>query len=1737
MKNHLSYWFSLMIILPVALLLAGHVTPAYAGGVVGTGTPGSCTESALNTSLTGGGNVTFNCGPNPVTILLSASKTIAVNTVMDGGNLVTLDGHSSIRLFGVNAGAVLTLNNLALINGYNATGDGGAVRNDGTLVVNNSRFANNSTVSSFSGGAIVSYGPLTITDSLFEDNSAGSGGAIYPRWTGGTTLIANSLLRNNHTTNTTNGWGGAMLLWDGASVTLVASDVINNSAREGGAAYVTTNSTLVIKGKSTLRNNTASVVGGGVQNSGTLRVDDAEMDGNTTDLGGGGIYNLGVVSLIRGRITNNRATNPNGQGGGVFNTSAASGMTTIYGSAEVMTSTFSGNAAWEGAGIDSQGPLTLAASTLSGNLAGLRGGALNQLGGVITLTQVTLSGNDGGYHGGAIYKSAGTLQVSYSTIVSNTGLAEGANIYLDLGQGATATFDNSLLAYGACYGDSVTSAGNNMDSGSTCGLSDASDRNNTDPQLLPLGENGGPTETHLPAPASPAIDTAGGACPAADQRGFGRPGGAACDVGALEVGGATPEVQVNEPVGDASDYALGGARLFWFRQGDCPTSGSTSAISIARLAIQGALPARDVYQTAASCAGGGAKSNIVADESFVYWTTDAGLMRQSTQASAADAPQVFYAGLSGKAELAMDPSFVIGLKNGTVWLIDKSDGLATTLMGYNATSKPAASQTSTGHFVFWLSGNSLKRYDVINGGVATIPGSVAAYLPAGARQHCYGGDPARCENADIVFVSVGNQVISHDNLTGKTDVVLTSDKTIYDLALDGDTLFTAEEKASSGVLSNYVYGKLDVGKPNYTSLTSKLVTSKLDTSARAIDKLSARNGYVFWQSASSISQVSSRIGDLLKPNVQVTGMEVTQGIQTANQDVYLIRNRRTFVRVYIQSTSIASQPLAGITAQLTVYGYNKLGTLQPIWPNPSPFLFSQIGFENGQLVFKAPSVNITAQASPDRTNLDHSFLFELPLDWTNTGPWPLVLIAEVNPNHTPAELTYDDNKLMKGYTFYDSPRLQVQFVAWGYSLPGVAGTIIPSQRDIDQIYSYIRRTYPLATTPGTDASPTPGFRPGIWWIYDDQLGARVNQTAWECQDHTIPMGAFTIQYKGLGNLCASAYTNRRMQEMRIVHVLPFVDVVVVPDNIFMYGIISDTVGPGNTLFPRGQACCGTNVSSGPTSAFTWGWDNDGVSGDWYAAHEIGHTLGQGHPKTGNSSQDGCQTYDKNDSSIVDSVPHQYARIGADNNTLGFDFGDQRLGLPKQIYQSTQWHDFMSYCNNQWISDYTYRAIYTYMRNHPTLYAAGVPGHAQRAPTSMNQARVAGDWLLVQGDILPASSAAAILTLNRLSSVAQMPPRVAGDYAIQLIGASNNLLAEYAFTPDGANDATNGRLSFTQVVTHVIGTQSVHIVKKPGNTLIGFRALGGSPPAVSDVQLHTSLALASVTDATLSWTASDPDGDPLTFDVFYSTDGGLTMLPLRTGVTGTSTTVDATRLGGGTAILRVVASDGTFTAQADSASFSAAMKPPVPRILTESGLRVHYGDVVNLSGMAEDFQNDNIADGSLVWSNAAGVMGVSNALSVSTLPIGANVITLTATNSQGLSATASITVVVQDSLDLLGPTLSASPQHFAFAFPRNPTTAQTATLNISNMGSGALTWTASENAAWLTVGAASGSAPASLVLTVNPVGVPSGASLNTVLTLQSSNGPVTQTIEIPVLMSVGVSFNDPARYVYLPIVVK
>jgi hypothetical protein len=81
---------------PIGLANTSGVAPS-----VGTGTPQSCTEAALRAAIASHSVITFNCGPDPVTIPIT--RTIDIPTdriiVVDGGHKVTLDGGGTTRIF------------------------------------------------------------------------------------------------------------------------------------------------------------------------------------------------------------------------------------------------------------------------------------------------------------------------------------------------------------------------------------------------------------------------------------------------------------------------------------------------------------------------------------------------------------------------------------------------------------------------------------------------------------------------------------------------------------------------------------------------------------------------------------------------------------------------------------------------------------------------------------------------------------------------------------------------------------------------------------------------------------------------------------------------------------------------------------------------------------------------------------------------------------------------------------------------------------------------------------------------------------------------------------------------------------------------------------------------------------------------------------------------------------------------------------------------------------------------------------------------------------------------------------------------------------------------------------------------------------------------------------------------------------------------------------------------------
>ena len=246
--------------------------------VVGTGTPASCTSRAVVRAVARGGLVTFDCGPQPVTIAMRRTAKV-VNTservVLDGGGLVTLSGEGERRILYMNtcdraqvwttshcddqAEPVLVVRRLRFVDG-NATGEttdgggGGAIfARGGRLKILDSTFAGNrcdTTGPDVGGGAVRVLDqhrdrPVVVRRSTFTGGRCSNGSALSS--IGVSWRISSSTFTDNRALGrganparpgTPGGGSGGAVYLDGNAIHLdiTGSTFTGNHAREGGGA-------------------------------------------------------------------------------------------------------------------------------------------------------------------------------------------------------------------------------------------------------------------------------------------------------------------------------------------------------------------------------------------------------------------------------------------------------------------------------------------------------------------------------------------------------------------------------------------------------------------------------------------------------------------------------------------------------------------------------------------------------------------------------------------------------------------------------------------------------------------------------------------------------------------------------------------------------------------------------------------------------------------------------------------------------------------------------------------------------------------------------------------------------------------------------------------------------------------------------------------------------------------------------------------------------------------------------------------------------------------------------------------------------------------------------------------------------------------------------------------------------------------------------------------------------------
>lgn len=426
-----------------------------------------------------------------------------------------------------------------------------------------------------------------------------------------------------------------------------------------------------------------------------------------------------------------------------------------------------------------------------------------------------------------------------------------------------------------------------------------------------------------------------------------------------------------------------------------------------------------------------------------------------------------------------------------------------------------------------------------------------------------------------------------------------------------------------------------------------------------------------------------------------------------------------------------------------------------------------------------------------------------------------------------------------------------------------------------------------------------------------------------------------------------------------------------------------------------------NLVDAPPTGLANGIPGTVASGDMGAepnvhAHELGHLLRRFHAEFCGAG---------------DGAPFPYtANIGGQTRaTIGpMNQGEDRLifGLDTRqlrVLSPFQNFEIMSYCVPLWISDFTYNAIRTEINSR---FPSMPPGPGTGAP-----------FMLVRGIVDFENDSVEFLPFGMVFSQVQPTGNPPGDYFLELRDENGNLIDSIPFQP---------------IEQHAFGTPDPEtgsfIIPVPADTNIkqatvlldgkGLASVSASanPPTVEVVFSNGGEALEE-SPVTIVWTGSDPDGDGLTYTVQYSADGGETWETLIVDWPETTYEIVLNFLAGtNTGLIRVIASDGFNTTVDESdAPFSVPNNTPDATILSPQDGEQFVGvQLISFSGFATDREEGRLAGDSLEWtSNRDGFLGTGESFSLiaTELSESNHVMTLTATDSGGLTDTVSVNIRV------------------------------------------------------------------------------------------------------------------------------
>lgn len=674
-------------------------------------------------------------------------------------------------------------------------------------------------------------------------------------------------------------------------------------------------------------------------------------------------------------------------------------------------------------------------------------------------------------------------------------------------------------------------------------------------------------------------------------------------------------------------------------------------------------------------------------------------------------------------------------------------------------------------------------------------------------------------------------------------------------------------------------------------------------------------------------------------------------------DFPLVSEKLTVVRVYGGMLG-AQVPVYGVTAELAGFGSDG----QPLPRSPLIPVRELVGI--------LPDPDLATKAARNRREINASWNFVLPPEWTSAGT--IRLIATVNPRQQirecPGCFTERNDIVVTNVIFNPVPHLNIT------SVPVDLGGNTPPAEALTGTFSYLRSAFPvpdvkveLAAAALKLNSPNPSCRTVL-----DALRKK----------HTIGSNPRTFIYGvmpyGLGDCSGMAYFNSS------------------------YAIGHGVAGQGRG--PIAAQEIGHDLGYTHASCVHGGERQGGGCEDWP------------YPHGGIDSDGGAGL--ATDSMLV--IP----ALGPFPNLSACRVGGSELCQKPSVKDHA--HDFMSYGDEpRWISLLTWRRFYSKLS--AILFGLSDIPFGTALSSSANEYLIAGGRFDESGNL-------ELQPFYRVKPSANSNDSVgSGSYAIELQRANGQPLFTRRFEPNINTHGDDGG-SFLEVLPYSPVTARIVVRRESTSQILATVTVSQRSPTVQVVSPNGGELWSVSGAQTINWIASDIDGDALRYTVQYSADGGQNWQPLAVDIAETSLTINTALLAGSDrALISVLATDGVNIGDDVSDSlFKVAKKTPLS-LISAPGNNSSFasGSVVLLQGAATDFEDGALSGQRLSWrSDRDGLLGAGERLTVRNLSIGVHTITLTTTDSDGNQAETKVHLnIVRSQAANCSTICFRSPQYF------------------------------------------------------------------------------------------------------------